>query len=74
MQTTGRTLEEVVRQLPREYQTELYDFAEFLLEKSRRKPTGRPSFRWAGALKELRAEYSSVELQHEVASWRVNEK
>jgi hypothetical protein len=70
---THRTLEEVVRQLPPEYQAELYDFAEFLLERSRRKPSGRPGFGWAGALKDLRAKYSSVELQHEASNWRVND-
>jgi hypothetical protein len=38
-----------------------------------RRPRGRrrrPAFSWAGALRDLRGEYSSVQLQHEISKAR----
>jgi hypothetical protein len=35
---------------------------------------GKPERTWAGALKDLRKEYTSVELQHEVAKMRIGKK
>jgi hypothetical protein len=34
----------------------------------------KPSFSWAGALKDLRDKYTSVELQHEISKRRVDEE
>ena len=72
------TLEMVVRELPPELQAEVFDFAQFLLNtKTKSKPHNtrhKPTFRWAGALKELREKYTSVELQHEVSRWRTDER
>lgn len=34
----------------------------------------KPTFIWAGALKDLRARYTSVDLQHAIAKWRVGEE
>jgi len=69
-----KPLEELVRELPPELQEEVRDFAAFLLEK-RAKPSRRvPSFGWAGALRHLRDEYTSVELQHKIAVWRAGEE
>ena len=31
----------------------------------------KPTFNWAGGLKELRDEYTSVELQEKASEWRV---
>ena len=36
-----------------------------------RKTKKKPRFDWAGALKDLRARYTSVELQHKIAEWRI---
>lgn len=66
-----QTLKELIEQLPPDLQQEVKDFVEFLLQKRGRKPRGRPKFDWAGALKDLRDRYTSVELQHKIAEWRI---
>lgn len=66
------TVKELVEQLPPDIQQEVRDFAEFLLEKQRRSAKRKPSFDWAGALSDLRDDYTSVELQHEMAERRVS--
>ncbi|RMF37446.1 MAG: DUF2281 domain-containing protein [Chloroflexi bacterium] len=65
-----KNLEEIVRQLPPELQQEVAEFIDSLLERQMRRPKGKPDFRWAGALKDLREQYTSVELQHKIAEWR----
>lgn len=74
MEKVMQTLEDFVGQLPPDIQQEVRDFAEFLLEKRRRRPKGKPKFNWAGALKDLRDQYTSVELQHKTAEWRIGEQ
>lgn len=69
-----KRLEEIVKDLPPELQQEVRDFAEFLIEKQMKKPRNKPNFSWAGALKDLRDQYSSVELQHKISEWRIGEK
>lgn len=69
-----KELQELFEELPPNLQQEVLDFAEFLLEKSKKRPEGVPHFRWAGALKDLRDQYTSVELQHKASDWRVGEK
>jgi hypothetical protein len=68
----AQPLDEIVKELPTELQVEVRDFAQFLLEKHVRKPKGKPKFDWAGALKDL--PYTSVELQHKISEWRVEEQ
>ncbi|MEW6171998.1 MAG: DUF2281 domain-containing protein [Bacillota bacterium] len=60
------SLKEIIEQLPPDLQQEVKDFAEFLLAKRAKKPCRLPKFDWAGALKDLREYYSSVELQHKI--------
>jgi galactose-1-phosphate uridylyltransferase len=69
-----KELQELLEELPPNLQKEVLDFAEFLLEKSKKRPEGAPHFQWAGALKDLREQYTSVELQHKASDWRVGEK
>lgn len=64
-------LEERIRNLPPELQREVEDFVEFLLEKRQKKRRGKPKFNWAGALKDLRGQFTSVELQHKISEWRI---
>jgi hypothetical protein len=66
-----QSLKELIEQLPPELQQEVQDFVEFLLEKRARKPKRKPKFDWAGALKDLGERYSSTELQHKIAEWRI---
>ncbi|MBC7223422.1 MAG: DUF2281 domain-containing protein [Anaerolineae bacterium] len=63
-------LEELVKELPEEFREEVRDFVEFLLQKRVRRERKRPQFPWAGALRDLRDRYTSVELQHQIWEWR----
>ncbi len=56
------TLKKLVEQLPPDLQEEVRDFAEFLLEKRAPKQKGELRLDWRGALRDLRDEYTSVEL------------
>jgi hypothetical protein len=66
-----KTLEEIVKYLAPADQDEVREFAERLLAKGRSEAHGAPKFAWAGALRDLRDRYTSVELQHQIARWRV---
>ena len=66
------TIKEVVEQLPPDMQEEVKNFAEFLLEKRQKRTKGKPNFDWAGALKDLREHYTSVELQHDITERRLS--
>ena len=68
-----QSLKELIEQLPPELQQEVRDFIEFLLERRTRRPKRQPKFEWAGALKDLRDRYTSVEFQHKIAKWRIGE-
>ena len=63
------TLPELVQSLPSEMQQEVQDFIEFLLEKQARRPKGPFKLDWRGALRDLRDQYTSVELQHKITEW-----
>ena len=63
------TLKELVEQLPPDLQEEAKDFVEFLLQKRGTKEKGELKLRWRGALRELRDQYTSVDLQHEALKW-----
>ena len=70
MDTTAKSLEELVRELPPDMVAEVRDFIEFLLSKQERR-VGRPlQQNWAGALRDYREQYTSVELQHRALDWR----
>ncbi|MDN3513881.1 MAG: DUF2281 domain-containing protein [Candidatus Brocadia sp.] len=68
-----KSLEEMIKKLPIEYEQEVQDFIEFILEKRVKKHKGKPKFDWGGALKHLK-NYTSVELQHEISKLRTGEK
>ena len=63
---TGK-LEDLIRELPPEGVGELEDFARFL--RGKYSSDSRPlTLSWKGALKDLRDQYTSVELQHKLLS------
>jgi len=68
------TLKDLIEDLPDEMQQEVRDFVEFLLRKRQARLRGKPRFEWAGALKDLRNQYSSVELQHKISECRIGGK
>ncbi len=64
------SLQEMLKMLPPALQSEVRDFVAFLLE-HRVKRQARPmKFPWEGALKDLRGQYTSVQLQHQIAEAR----
>ncbi len=69
----SRPLEEMLQDLPQDLRTEVRDFVEFLLQKRARKSKRAPTFSWAGALADMKDQYTSVELQHRIAEWRLDE-
>jgi len=70
MREQTKPLEELVREVPSEYKAQLRDYVESLLARRSIGPPVKPQFAWAGALEGLRERYTSVELQHRIASWR----
>jgi hypothetical protein len=69
MQEQRQTLEQMVNELPPELQEEVRDFVEFLLEKRVRKPKAELTLSWRGALRDMREQYTSVDLQHKALQW-----
>lgn len=70
MKEQSKPLQELIKELPPEFQEEVKDFVEFLLEKRRRKPGRKLHQDWAGALKDYRNQYTSLELQKKALEWR----
>ncbi len=66
----GKPLEELVKELPPDIMTEVRDFIEFLLHKREQKTGKTLRQDWAGAIREYREKYTSVDLQHEATNWR----
>ena len=70
MKEYSESIDEMVNELAPGEQAEVRDFVEFLLTRQRSSPRRKPQFDWAGALREMRDDYTSVDLQHEIARWR----
>jgi hypothetical protein len=68
MSTHSRSLSELVQELPPDAQAQVRAFVEFLLAKRGRGRTLRQD--WAGALREHRDQYSSLQLQKKALEWR----
>jgi mRNA-degrading endonuclease RelE of RelBE toxin-antitoxin system len=65
---------EKLERLPSEKRDEVEKFVETLLKDQKPKTKGKLRHDWAGALKDLREKYTSVELQHKISEWRIGEK
>ena len=65
-----KPLEELVKELPPQIQDEVRDFVESLLAKRHRAPGRRLRQDWAGALRDYRDQYTSLELQKKALEWR----
>jgi nucleoid DNA-binding protein len=70
MKENVKSITEMVNELAPGQQAEVLDFVEFLLAKKRSRARRKPQFDWAGALKDMRDDYTSVDLQHEITRWR----
>lgn len=67
-------IEEIIKDLPPELQQEVENFARSLAARREKKRPRKPTFRWAGALKDLRDQYTSVELQHKISDWMMGKE
>jgi hypothetical protein len=67
MSDQTKTLEELVREVPLEYRSQLRGYVESLLARCSMEQPGKLEFAWAGALEGLRYRYTSVELQHQIS-------
>lgn len=63
-----KNIVERIQKLPPELQQEVEDFVQSL-EKRVQKPKGQLKLDWRGGLRDLRDQYTSVELQHRVLEW-----
>lgn len=70
MSAATKPLVELVQELPPDIQAEVRDFVEFLLVKRARKPAEKLRQDWAGALHDVRDQYTSLELQQKALDWR----
>jgi hypothetical protein len=64
-------LEELVKKLPRDKQQEVLDFAQALLAKKSKRKSRKLRLDWFGGLKEIRDQYTSLELQKKALDWRI---
>jgi hypothetical protein len=70
MAEAARTLEELVQELSPDLRAEVQDFVEFLLAKRKERTERTLRQDWAGALRDCRDQYTSVDLQHQALEWR----
>jgi mRNA-degrading endonuclease RelE of RelBE toxin-antitoxin system len=63
-------VEEMVKELPPELQQEVGDFVQFLIKREKRKVGKKLRQDWAGALRDYRDQYTSLELQRQAQEWR----
>jgi hypothetical protein len=67
-----RVLDDLIHKLPPEDQNEVIEFVQALLRKRKINSGKKLSLKWAGALKDYRDQYTSVELQKKSLDWRNN--
>lgn len=65
-----KSINEMVKELAPVQLAEVRDFVQFLIAKQRSNTRRKPQFDWAGALKDMRDDHTSVGLQHEITRWR----
>ena len=61
--------DQLMKELPPELQQEVYDFAQFLKEKKVRPKQKKLRMSWAGALREFREQFTSLDLQRKALDW-----
>jgi hypothetical protein len=65
----SKPLEELLESLSPDQRELVRSYVESLARTPR--AAGRPRFTWAGAARDLRDQYTSVELQHQISRWRI---
>lgn len=64
-----QTFQELIEQLPPDLQQEAKDFIEFLLKTKVHRKQKKLRLTWAGALREFRDQFTSLELQKKALEW-----
>jgi len=67
-------MEDIIKELRPEFQRKVQDLAASLLDRQKRHPRRKPRFDWAGALEDMKDQYTSVELQHRISRLRVGDE
>jgi len=70
MSNSSNSLLELVNNLPPHFHKEVKDFVENLMKKKDRKTNTTLRQDWAGALKDYKNKYTSLELQKKALEWR----
>jgi hypothetical protein len=70
MKPIPKPLQELVQELSPDMHAEVRDFVEFLLAKRGRRVKRMLRQDWAGALRDYRQQYTSLELQRQALTWR----
>jgi len=70
MSSDQKSLEEIVRELPPDLQAKVRQFLESLLPTSNQHARKKLKQNWAGALRDYREQYTSLELQKKALEWR----
>ncbi len=65
-----RIIEQKISSLPPGLMFDLELYLDFLLQKFQSATPGKLNQKWAGALKEYRSKYTSIELQKKSLDWR----
>jgi hypothetical protein len=65
-----KPLDELVRELSPDIACQVRDYAEFLVARRTRVRRGTMIQSWAGALREFRDPYTSLDLQKQTLEWR----
>lgn len=68
--STQQIIEEMFNKLSPDLQREVEDFMRFLLERRKRKYGKKLRQDWAGALKDYRDQFTSMDLQEKALEWR----
>lgn len=70
MKEYSKPLEDLVKELPPQFQEQVRRFVESLLDTKAHRPGGKLRQDWAGALSDYRDQYTSLELQKKSLEWR----
>jgi len=65
-----KSIEERIKNLPPTLKKEVEEFVNSLLKRRRKKSGKKLRQDWAGALKDYRDQYTSLELQKKASEWR----
>ena len=64
-----KSIEELIKELPPDLHQEVRDFMEFLMQKRGSRKQKKLRMSWAGALKEYRDRFTSLDLQKKALEW-----